>query len=124
MITKYDVTRLDMDIEGSSLTKAAGIDRRNKALKIVQKWATSPQSAGEYTLPTSPHRARGRRIAVLQNASQRHARRRRQHHDLRLLRRVTRDMGTAAISAAKGSSLSCTRSTRRRRPRSSTRWSG
>jgi len=36
LITKYDVSRLDMDIEGRSLTKADGIDRRNKALKIVQ----------------------------------------------------------------------------------------
>src|SRR4051794_28121644 len=39
VITTYNVSRLDMDIEGRSLTKPDGIDRRNKAIKIVQDWA-------------------------------------------------------------------------------------
>ena len=39
VVTKYDVTRLDMDIEGRSLTKPDGIDRRNKAIKLLQDWA-------------------------------------------------------------------------------------
>ena len=55
LITKYDVTRLDMDIEGRSLTKADGIDRRNKAIKIVQDWAAANGRPLQisYTLPTS-----------------------------------------------------------------------
>src|SRR4029077_8935843 len=39
LVTKYDVTRIDMDIEGRSLTKPAGIDRRNKAIALLQAWA-------------------------------------------------------------------------------------
>ena len=39
VITRYGVTRLDMDVEGRSLNRADGIDRRNKALAIVQAWA-------------------------------------------------------------------------------------
>src|SRR3989440_12927031 len=34
VITRYDVTRLDMDVEGRSLTRNDGIDRRNKALRL------------------------------------------------------------------------------------------
>ena len=41
VVTTYDVTRLDMDIEGRSLTKTAGIDRRNKAIKLLQDWAAA-----------------------------------------------------------------------------------
>src|SRR5439155_11597334 len=33
VVTTYGVTRLDMDIEGRSLTRTDGIDRRNKAIK-------------------------------------------------------------------------------------------
>ena len=36
LVTTYDVTRLDMDIEGRSLTRPDGIDRRNKAIKLLQ----------------------------------------------------------------------------------------
>src|SRR5207253_11182665 len=41
VVTSYDVTRLDMDIEGRSLTRTAGIDRRNQAVKLLQDWATA-----------------------------------------------------------------------------------
>src|SRR6476659_9373492 len=41
VITRYNVTRLDMDVEGRSLTRSDGIDRRNKALKIVEDWAAA-----------------------------------------------------------------------------------
>src|SRR6266511_3550382 len=41
VITTYDVTRLDMDIEGRSLNRPDGIDRRNKAIKLLQDWAAS-----------------------------------------------------------------------------------
>jgi hypothetical protein len=101
LITKYGVSRLDMDIEGRSLTKAAGIDRRNKALKIVQ--AHFPNVQVSYTLPTSASGLEHSGIAVLQNAINNGARvdvvniMTFDYYD-----RVTRDMGGAAISAAQG----------------------
>jgi len=33
VVTTYEVSRLDMDIEGRSLTRTGGIDRRNKAMQ-------------------------------------------------------------------------------------------
>src|SRR5215813_6226020 len=39
VVTSYDVTRLDMDVESNSLNNTAGIDRRNKALTLVENWA-------------------------------------------------------------------------------------
>src|SRR5947208_9183939 len=41
VVTTYGVTRLDMDIEGRSLTKTDGIDRRNKASKLPPDWPAS-----------------------------------------------------------------------------------
>src|SRR6185503_6497393 len=41
VVTTYDVTRLDMDIEGRSLTRTDGIDRRNKAIAKLQVWAAA-----------------------------------------------------------------------------------
>src|SRR5439155_12436574 len=59
-----------MDIEGRSLTKPDGIDRRNKAIKLLQDWATAqgrPLSIS-YTLPTSRSGLESSGLAVLQNA--------------------------------------------------------
>jgi hypothetical protein len=55
VITRYDVSRLDMDVEGRSLNRTDGIDRRNKALKLVQDWAAAQGRPFQvsYTLPTS-----------------------------------------------------------------------
>ena len=89
LITKYDVSRLDMDIEGRSLTKPDGIDRRNKAIKLVEDWAAANGRPLQisYTLPTS---ASGLESSASgsppKRDRQQHARRRREHHDLRLLR--------------------------------------
>ena len=41
VITTYGVTRLDMDVEAKSLGNTAGIDRRNKAIKMTEDWAAS-----------------------------------------------------------------------------------
>jgi hypothetical protein len=70
VITKYDVARLDMDVEGRSLTRTDGIDRRNKALKIVQAWAKAQNRPFQvsYTLPTSRSGLEPSGVAVLQNA--------------------------------------------------------
>ncbi|WP_233478199.1 carbohydrate binding domain-containing protein [Streptomyces mobaraensis] len=70
VITTYDVTRLDLDIEDNSLTNAAGIDRRNKAVKKVQDWAAANGRTVQisYTLPTTTHGPADSGLAVLRNA--------------------------------------------------------
>ena len=105
LITTYDVSRLDMDIEGRSLNRPAGIDRRNKALKLVQEWAAAQGRPLQisYTLPTSATGLEPSGLAVLQNAIA---------NDTRVdvvnimtfdyYDRVTTDMGRAATSAANG----------------------
>ena len=39
VITTYNVTRLDFDVEDLSQSNPAGIDRRNKAIRLVGQWA-------------------------------------------------------------------------------------
>ncbi len=105
VVTTYGVTRLDMDIEGRSLTRTDGIDRRNKAIKLLQDWATSQGRIVQvvYTLPTSPTGLEASGLAVLQNAIANGVRvdfvniMTFDYYD-----RVTTDMGAAAISAAQG----------------------
>jgi hypothetical protein len=105
VITTYDVTRLDMDVEGRSLTRTDGIDRRNQALKVVEDWAASHKRPFQvsYTLPTTPSGLEASGVAVLENAIANGTRvdvvniMTFDYYD-----RVTTDMGTAAISAAQG----------------------
>jgi hypothetical protein len=70
LVTVYDVTRLDMDIEGRSLTKPDGIDRRNQAIKLLQTWAAANGRTVQisYTLPTSRNGLEASGLAVLQSA--------------------------------------------------------
>lgn len=70
LVTTYNVTRLDMDIEGRSLAKPAGIDRRNKAIALVQAWAVANGRTlqVQYTLPASASGLEASGLAVLQNA--------------------------------------------------------
>jgi hypothetical protein len=70
VVTTYDVTRLDMDIEGRSLTRTDGIDRRNKAIAKLQAWAAANGRIVQvqYTLPTSRDGLEASGLAVLQNA--------------------------------------------------------
>ncbi|MDQ0792848.1 chitinase [Streptomyces sp. B1I3] len=70
VITTYDVSRLDMDIEVDALDNAAGIDRRNKAIKLVQEWAAAEGRPLEisYTLPTTTDGLAAGGLAVLRNA--------------------------------------------------------
>ena len=105
VVTSYDVTRLDMDIEGRSLTKSAGIDRRNEAIKLLQDWAAAHGRTvqSQYTLPTSAHGLEPSGVAVLQNAVT---------NGVRIdvvnpmvfdyYDRVTTDMGGAAVNASNG----------------------
>jgi Glycosyl hydrolases family 18 len=103
VITRYGVTRLDMDVEGRSLNRTDGIDRRNKALKLVQDWAAAQRRPFQvsYTLPTSASGLEPSGLAILQNAIANGTRvdvvniMTFDYYD-----RVTTDMGTAAVNAA------------------------
>jgi chitinase len=55
VISKYNLHRIDFDVEQDSLTNTAGIDRRNKALKQVEAWASAAGRSLQvsYTLPTN-----------------------------------------------------------------------
>ncbi|WP_190179980.1 chitinase [Streptomyces naganishii] len=70
VITTYDISRLDMDVEVDSLDNTAGIDRRNKAIKLVQDWAAAGGRKVEvsYTLPTTTHGLADNGVALLRNA--------------------------------------------------------
>jgi len=76
VITTYDVTRIDLDVEDNSLTNTAGIDRRNKAIRKVQDWAAATGRHVEftYTLPTTTAGLEDNGLAVLRNAISNHAR--------------------------------------------------
>ncbi|MCW2942440.1 MAG: Chitinase [Actinomycetia bacterium] len=76
VITTYNVTRLDLDTEDSSLTNVAAIDRRNKAIRLVEDWAEQQGRRVQfvYTLPTNTTGLGTTGVNVLQNAVQNHAR--------------------------------------------------
>jgi hypothetical protein len=105
VITTYNVTRLDLDVEVQSLSRTDGIDRRNKALKIVEDWAVANGRIlqVQYTLPVEPAGLEANGLAVLQNAVANGTRvdvvniMTFDYYD-----RVTTDMGAAAVSAAQG----------------------
>jgi hypothetical protein len=105
VITTYNVTRLDMDVEVKSLSNTGGIDRRNKAIKMVEDWATAQGRPLQisYTLPVEPAGLETNGLAVLQNAVANNARvdvvniMTFDYYD-----HVTTQMGAAAISAAQG----------------------
>lgn len=56
VITTYNLTRLDFDTEEASLYNYAGIDRRNKAIRMVEDWAKASGRTIQfvYTLPSNP----------------------------------------------------------------------
>ncbi|MEU2058234.1 glycosyl hydrolase family 18 protein [Streptomyces bungoensis] len=70
VITTYDISRLDMDVEVDSLDNTAAIDRRNKAIKLVEDWAAANGRKVEisYTLPTTTHGLADNAEALLRNA--------------------------------------------------------
>ncbi|MFE6050595.1 glycosyl hydrolase family 18 protein [Kitasatospora sp. NPDC056446] len=76
VITTYDISRIDLDIEDNSLTNTAGIDRRNKAIKLVQDWAATKGRTIQfsYTLPTTTSGLADSGLAVLRNAVSNNAR--------------------------------------------------
>lgn len=70
VVTTYDVSRLDMDIEVDALDNSAGVDRRNKAIKKLQDWAAANGRDLQisYTLPTTTRGLASSGLAVLRNA--------------------------------------------------------
>ncbi|MFJ6217432.1 glycosyl hydrolase family 18 protein [Streptomyces sp. NPDC092296] len=76
VITTYDITRIDLDIEDNSLNNSAGIDRRNKAVKQVEDWAAANGRTVQfsYTLPTTTSGLASSGLAVLRNAVTNNAR--------------------------------------------------
>ncbi|NUR62502.1 MAG: chitinase [Catenulispora sp.] len=70
VVGKYNLHRIDFDVEQDSLTNSAGIDRRNKALKQVEAWASAAGRSLQvsYTLPTNTDGLDSGGKAVLSNA--------------------------------------------------------
>lgn len=70
LVSKYHVTRLDMDVEAKSLSRPAGINRRDEAIAMAQRWA---KKRGillqvDFTLPVEPNGLQSPGLAVLKNA--------------------------------------------------------
>ena len=70
LVSKYHVTRLDMDVEAKSLSRHAGINRRDEAIAMAQAWAKKrgTELAVDFTLPVEPDGLQSPGLAVLKNA--------------------------------------------------------
>jgi hypothetical protein len=70
LITTYHVPRIDLDVEATSLTNTAGINRRNEAIAMTEAWAAAHHRHIQfsYTLPTFPTGLPAAELGVLQNA--------------------------------------------------------
>jgi chitinase len=66
VVNTYGVTRLDFDIEGSTLSDTASNNRRNQALAALQ--AQNPAVQVDYTLAVAPNGLPSAELGVLQNA--------------------------------------------------------
>jgi hypothetical protein len=64
------VTRLDMDVESNAETYAAGINRRDEAIAIAQRWAARRgiRLQIQFTLPVEPDGLESAGLSVLRNA--------------------------------------------------------
>jgi hypothetical protein len=76
LITTYRVPRIDLDIEGDSVSDTAGINRRNEAVAQTEAWAARRgwPIQFSYTLPTFPAGPTTEDLAILANAQADHAR--------------------------------------------------
>ncbi|HEX4061401.1 MAG TPA: ricin-type beta-trefoil lectin domain protein [Streptosporangiaceae bacterium] len=70
VITTYNISRIDLDIEGDSLNNTAGINRRNEAVAQVESWAASNGRSIQfsYTMPSDTDGLESDEISVLKNA--------------------------------------------------------
>jgi chitinase len=101
VIDQLNLTRIDLDIEGSTLDNTAANDRRNQALANLQtQYAAQGRNLQvDYTLPVNPTGLEADGVAILQNAKSHNL-------NVNLVNIMTMDygpamdMGQAAISAA------------------------
>jgi hypothetical protein len=70
LVSKYHVTRLDMDVESKSLNNSAGINRRDEAIAMAQAWAKARGVTlqVDFTMPVEPNGLQRNAMAVLKNA--------------------------------------------------------
>ena len=70
VISTYNVSRIDLDIEDNSLTNTAGYTRRNEAVAQVESWAAANNRSIQfsYTMPTTTTGLTSNEISILQNA--------------------------------------------------------
>ncbi len=70
VVKTLGVTRLDMDVESNAETYAAGINRRDEAIAIAQRWAMQHgiNLQIQFTLPVEPTGLGSAGISVLRNA--------------------------------------------------------
>jgi hypothetical protein len=70
VVEELRVTRLDMDVESNAETYAAGINRRDEAIAIAQRWAARHEIRLQiqFTLPVEPNGLGSAGLAVLRNA--------------------------------------------------------
>jgi hypothetical protein len=70
VITTYNVPRIDLDIEASSLTDTAGINRRDEAVAKVEAWAKSNGRSIQfsYTIPSTTTGLTSGEEGIIQNA--------------------------------------------------------
>ena len=70
VIDKYNLTRVDFDVEGSAFTDTVSIDRRNKAIAALQAAAAGAGKTlvVQYTIPVLPTGLTSPGLSLLQNA--------------------------------------------------------
>jgi hypothetical protein len=70
LVTVYGLHRLDMDIEANSLTNRGGINRRNKAITLLESWARARRIPLwiQFTLGVEPSGFDQPTMGILRNA--------------------------------------------------------
>jgi len=76
LVSKYHVTRLDMDVEDRSLNNLAGITRRSEAIAMAQAWAAARGISlqVDFTIPVEPYGLDPNGLNVIMNAVAHHVR--------------------------------------------------
>lgn len=74
LVSKYHVTRLDMDVEDRSLNNLAGITRRSEAIAQAQAWAAARgiHLQVDFTIPVEPYGLDPNGLNVIKNAVAHH----------------------------------------------------
>lgn len=76
LVRTYNLHRLDMDIEDNSVTNAAGIDRRDRAITMLEAWARKQGIPLwiQFTLGVEPSGFDQPTLNILRNAVKNHTR--------------------------------------------------